>query len=79
MANGGGQGSQFSAEQIESRKQQAILKDVTDLGDCADMYVSIARNSSMTGQRVTVGKHYPHAVAFSVLISCVVDAGLSNA
>lgn len=27
----------------------------TELGDCAEMFVSIAQNSSMTGQAVTVG------------------------
>jgi len=35
-------------------EDKASLKKVTDLGDCADMYVSIVKNTSMTGQRIAV-------------------------
>jgi hypothetical protein len=34
----------------------AALKQVTDVGECADMYIAVAKNTSMTGQRITVGK-----------------------
>jgi len=51
------QGNQFPVEIIEALRQRAALKEVTDLGDCADMYISIAKNTSMTGQRITVGKY----------------------
>ena len=37
-------------------KERAVLKNVTDLEDCADIYLSIAKNKSMTGQRIAVGK-----------------------
>lgn len=37
-------------------KEQAALKDVTDLDECADMYVAIAKNTSMTGQKIAVGE-----------------------
>lgn len=32
------------------------MKDVTDVDECADMYVAIAKNTSMTGQKIAVGK-----------------------
>jgi len=33
----------------------ARLKKATDLGDCADAFVMIAKNASMTGQQIQVG------------------------
>lgn len=42
---------------IKTLEDKAALKKVTDLGDCADMYVSIVKNTSMTGQRVAVGMY----------------------
>jgi len=50
------QGQLYSKEKIEALKQAAVLKDVTDLEDCANIYVSIAQNTSMTGQRIAVGE-----------------------
>jgi len=47
-------GARFGEEQIKIIKARAVLKKETDLEDCADMYVAIAKNSSMTGQRVQV-------------------------
>lgn len=41
---------------MEALKEKAALKDVTDLSECADMYVAIAKNTSMTGQKIAVGK-----------------------
>jgi hypothetical protein len=46
----------FPPEAIAAIKERAVLKKETDLEDCADIYVAIAKNSSMTGQRVAVGK-----------------------
>jgi hypothetical protein len=37
-------------------EDRAALKKATDLEDCADMYVSIAQNTLMTGQRIAVGR-----------------------
>ena len=45
-----------SPEVRKRLEDAAALKKVTDIGDCADMFVAIAKNTSMTGQRVTVGK-----------------------
>jgi hypothetical protein len=42
---------------IKGIKARAVLKKETDLEDCANMYIAIAKNSSMTGQRIQVGKH----------------------
>ncbi|KIW49077.1 hypothetical protein PV05_10791 [Exophiala xenobiotica] len=47
-------GMQFSDEQIEAEKKQAVLRHETFLDDCADAYVSAAKNTSMTGQEITV-------------------------
>ncbi|KAF2431841.1 short chain dehydrogenase/reductase [Tothia fuscella] len=47
-------GKQYSPEMIKSLEERAVLKAVTDLGDCADMFVSIAKNTSMTGQKVAI-------------------------
>jgi hypothetical protein len=41
---------------IKTLEDRAVLKQATDLGDCADMFVSIAQNQSLTGQRIAVGK-----------------------
>ncbi|TID13683.1 NAD(P)-binding protein [Venturia nashicola] len=47
-------GQKFPAETVVALKQKAALKDVTDLDECADMYVAIAKNTSMTGQKIAV-------------------------
>jgi len=44
----------YTLERIEVMKSQAALKQVTDLEDCAQTFVDIARNSSMTGQAISV-------------------------
>jgi len=48
-------GRLYSAEAIKAMEERAILKKATNLEDCADTYVSIAQNTSMTGQRIAVG------------------------
>jgi hypothetical protein len=47
---------------IKTLEDRAALKKVTDLGDCADMYVSIVKNTSMTGQRVAIGMYFSRTV-----------------
>ena len=49
-------GRQLTEEQISGLQEQAVLKKETDIGDCADAYLSIAKNSSMTGQFIHVGR-----------------------
>jgi len=44
----------YPAERVESMKNKAALKKVTDLEDCAQSYLDIARNASMTGQAVAI-------------------------
>ncbi|KAF2399098.1 NAD(P)-binding protein, partial [Trichodelitschia bisporula] len=40
---------------IAALNERAVLKRPTDLEDCADAFIMLAKNTSMTGQRVTVG------------------------
>ncbi|CAG8959778.1 hypothetical protein HYFRA_00001685 [Hymenoscyphus fraxineus] len=47
-------GLRYSPQMIESAKTTAKLGKETDLEDCAQVFVDIARNSSMTGQAITV-------------------------
>jgi len=47
-------GQKYSPEQIKGLEEKAALKSVTDLSECADMYIAIAKNTSMTGQRIAV-------------------------
>jgi NAD(P)-dependent dehydrogenase (short-subunit alcohol dehydrogenase family) len=49
-------GLKYPKETIEMIKDRSALKHETYLDDCADMYVSIAENTSMTGQRIAVGE-----------------------
>jgi 3-oxoacyl-[acyl-carrier protein] reductase len=44
----------FSAERLETISARALLKKPTDLDDVAAAFVMLAKNSSMTGQMVTV-------------------------
>jgi len=47
-------GLQYSEERIKAIKEAAPLKHETFLDDCADAYISAAKNTSMTGQQITV-------------------------
>ncbi|KAJ5085544.1 hypothetical protein N7532_010315 [Penicillium argentinense] len=47
-------GQQFSPEKIEGWTQKTVLKRVPEVEDTADMYVTIAKNLSMTGQSIQV-------------------------
>jgi len=47
-------GKKFPEEIIKSVVERSTLKAPTDLDECADIYISIAKNTSMTGQRIAV-------------------------
>lgn len=49
-------GNLYGDDRINGLKNVAALKKETELGDCAQMFVDIARNTSMTGQAVHVGE-----------------------
>ncbi|KKA21502.1 Short chain dehydrogenase [Rasamsonia emersonii CBS 393.64] len=47
-------GNRFSPAQIEGYKDRTSLKKIVDLDDAASIYVSIAKNASMTGQSIQI-------------------------
>ncbi|KAG9246441.1 short-chain dehydrogenase/reductase-like protein sdr [Calycina marina] len=47
-------GLRYPQERIDQVTEAALLKKATDLDDCAQAFVDIARNTSMTGQSVVV-------------------------
>ncbi|UKZ81752.1 hypothetical protein TrVFT333_009524 [Trichoderma virens FT-333] len=47
-------GQRFGAENIEAYKSVSTLRRETDLDDCADAFISAAKNTSMTGQQITI-------------------------
>jgi len=47
-------GLNYSPEMLAAIKDKAALKRETDLDDCANMYVHLAENTSITGQKITV-------------------------
>jgi len=47
-------GQKYPAARIEALKEAAWLQIATDLEDCAQSFVDIARNASMTGQKIQV-------------------------
>ncbi|KAL8674955.1 MAG: hypothetical protein Q9168_000658 [Polycauliona sp. 1 TL-2023] len=49
-------GQTFPPERIQGSKDKAVLKQETDLDDCADFFIAVAKNSSMTGRSIVVGK-----------------------
>ena len=51
-------GLRFSPEAIKMIKEKATLKRETEIDQCADAFVMIAKNTSMTGQRISVGKRF---------------------
>jgi hypothetical protein len=46
----------YPADSIKMLKDKAVLKKETEISECADAYVMIAKNTSMTGQRIAVGE-----------------------
>lgn len=45
----------YSPEAIKTLKEKATLKKETEIDQCANAFIWIAKNTSMTGQRITVG------------------------
>ncbi|KAH8817228.1 putative short chain dehydrogenase [Xylogone sp. PMI_703] len=48
-------GKKFGDTQIKNVEQLAVLKRTTRLEDVADMFVSVAKNTSLTGQNILIG------------------------
>ncbi|KAF7904965.1 uncharacterized protein EAF01_005487 [Botrytis porri] len=55
-------GKTYSEEDQKKLKDKAYLKRVTDIEDCAQAFVDIAKNSSMTGQKIQVDSGLAHNV-----------------
>ncbi|KAK2769656.1 hypothetical protein FQN53_005966 [Emmonsiellopsis sp. PD_33] len=47
-------GERFPKEVVDAYEQKVPLNHVPDLGDCAEMFISLAKNTSMTGQSIQV-------------------------
>jgi len=47
-------GYNYAPEQLQAAKDAAVLKHETILQDCADSFVMLAKNTSMTGAKVQV-------------------------
>ncbi|KAJ5454386.1 uncharacterized protein N7458_005342 [Penicillium daleae] len=51
-------GMQYSSEFIDAWKDKSALKHEVFLDDCADMYISLSKNTSMTGQQIVIDCGY---------------------
>jgi NAD(P)-dependent dehydrogenase (short-subunit alcohol dehydrogenase family) len=49
-------GDKYDTQQIKEMVDAAALKKTTDMEDCADVFVWLAKNGSITGQKLIVGK-----------------------
>ncbi|KAK7720192.1 hypothetical protein SLS57_005599 [Botryosphaeria dothidea] len=49
-------GNLYGEERIKALKDHAALKKETDLQDCANAFVMLAKNTSITGAKIQVGK-----------------------
>ncbi|KAJ5852007.1 uncharacterized protein N7529_011392 [Penicillium soppii] len=47
-------GQRFSPEKIEGWTNATVLKRAPEVEDCADMFVTLAKNPSMTGQAIQI-------------------------
>jgi len=47
-------GNLYGEERLAALKDRAVLKKETELGDCADAYVMLAKNTSITGENLRV-------------------------
>lgn len=54
----------YPPEAVEAMKEKSALKSVTDLQDCADAYVMLAKSTSMTGAKIQVGEFVGGAFLF---------------
>lgn len=46
----------YSPDMIKMMKEKAALKIETVLNDCANAFVMIVKNASMTGQKIQIGE-----------------------
>ncbi|EEQ87822.1 hypothetical protein RJZ56_002278 [Blastomyces dermatitidis] len=51
-------GERFPKEAIQDYIDKVALKHVPELDDCADIFITIAKNTSMTGQQIQVDSGY---------------------
>ncbi|PGH04081.1 hypothetical protein AJ79_07181 [Helicocarpus griseus UAMH5409] len=51
-------GERFPKEVVKAYEEKVPLKHVPDLDDCAEVFIAIAKNTSMTGQQIQVGKKH---------------------
>ncbi len=49
-------GEKYGALEIQAIADRAALKRTTNMEDCADTFIWLAKNGSITGQRLIVGK-----------------------
>ncbi|QIW98061.1 hypothetical protein AMS68_003579 [Peltaster fructicola] len=47
-------GARFGEDQLNALKARSALQKETDIEDCADAYIMLAKNTSMTGQNIIV-------------------------
>ncbi|KUJ15678.1 short-chain dehydrogenase/reductase-like protein sdr [Mollisia scopiformis] len=53
-------GARYGEESIAEMEEKAWLKRDTDIDDCAQAYIDVAKNSSLTGQRIQVDSGLGH-------------------
>jgi hypothetical protein len=49
-------GEKYGAHEIHAIADNAALKKTTNMEDCADTFIWLAKNGSITGQRLIVGR-----------------------
>lgn len=62
-------GDKYGAQEIQAIESRAALKRTTNIEDCADTFLWLAKNGSITGQRLIVGK-FPETLLLWPLGSC---------
>ncbi|EAW11182.1 SDR family NAD(P)-dependent oxidoreductase [Aspergillus clavatus NRRL 1] len=67
-------GQRFPPEKLQGFKNKAVLGKLPEVEDAAEAYVMLAKNPSMTGQSIQIGKH-SQASFYSNLT--VTDAGFA--
>jgi len=47
----------YPPEAVKLYQEKAVLKQETEIDQCAEVFIWIAKNTSMTGQKIQVGTH----------------------
>ncbi|PGH07845.1 hypothetical protein GX51_01555 [Blastomyces parvus] len=68
-------GERFPKEAVQAYVDKVALKHVPELEDCADVFITIAKNTSMTGQQIQVGKSNHIFGALNKTTDCDIDSG----